>query len=112
MLTYLLCGDLYITQVIDMQCPEALEEPPEDKLRSDAVKTPKQHNYCMDEFDGGVQIEIDVDAIPTATFYELDTYVKDKVKGRGKGAWSDDLSEDTSDFGTAKPGKKRKIKSM
>lgn len=99
--------------MIDIKCPEALEEPPDDKLRSDAIRTPKQHNYGWDEFDGGRQIEIDIDAIPAAIFHEVDAYVKDKVKGRGKGAWSDDLSEDTgSDFGGLKQGKKRKIKSM
>lgn len=77
--------------MIDIKCPEALEEPPDDKLRSDAIRTPKQHNYGWDEFDGGRQIEIDIDAIPAAIFHELDAYVNDKVKGRGKGAWSDDL---------------------
>jgi hypothetical protein len=96
-----------------MQCPEALEDPPDDKLRSDATRTPKQHYYGLDEFDGGCQIEIDIDAIPPTTFYELDEYVKEKVKGRGRGAWNDDLSEDTgSDFGGLRQGKKRKTKSM
>jgi len=96
-----------------MQCPEALENPPDDKLRSDTAQVPKRHNYGWDEYDGGVQIEIDVDVIPSALFYELDTFVKEKVKGRGRGAWSDDLSEDVgSEFGGSKQGKKRKLKSM
>ena len=96
-----------------MQCPEALDEPPADKLRSDHAQTPQQHNYCLDEFDGGCQIEIDVDAIPPSIFFELDSYVKEKVKGRGRGAWSDDLSEDGGlEFSGAKPGKKRKMKSL
>ena len=43
-------------QVIDIKCPEALEEPPDDKLQSDAIRTPKQHNYGWDEIDGGRQI--------------------------------------------------------
>ena len=93
-----------------MQCQSALEEPPPNKLRSDYIKPPPKHNYCWDEFDGGCQIEIDIDAIPPTTFYELDTYVKEKVKGRGRGAWSDDLEENTigSDFAGVKQGKKRK----
>lgn len=96
-----------------MKCPEALEDPPEDCLPSDATKVPKQHNYGWDEFDGGCQIEIDIDAIPPVVFHELDTYVREKVKGRGRGAWTDDLSEDTaSEFGGSRQGKKRKVKSM
>ncbi|KAL7477933.1 hypothetical protein ACHAW6_003721 [Cyclotella cf. meneghiniana] len=103
----------HVLKVIDMKCPEALEDPPEDCLPSDATKVPKQHNYGWDEFDGGCQIEIDIDAIPPVVFHELDTYVREKVKGRGRGAWTDDLSEDTaSEFGGSRQGKKRKVKSI
>mmetsp|Transcript_13527 Transcript_13527/g.22033 ORF Transcript_13527/g.22033 Transcript_13527/m.22033 type:complete len:277 (-) Transcript_13527:891-1721(-) len=96
----------HVLQIIDMQCPEALEDPTQEQLRSDATPVMKRHRYSWDEFDGGCQIEVDVDAIPAETFWKLDQYVKEKVQGRGRGPWSDDLTE-------AEPGvKKRKIKSL
>ena len=93
----------HVLSVIDEKCPEALEEPPEDKLRSDAQRMTKRHNYSLDEFDGGCQIEIDVDAIPPQIFGDLDLYVKEQVSGRGRGPWSDEL---LTDEGT----KKKKLK--
>ena len=72
--------------------PEALEDPTDDQLRLDAPIMTKRHRYAWDEFDGGCQIEIDVDAIPAETFWKLDTYVKEKVQDRGRGPWSDDLT--------------------
>mmetsp|Transcript_34621 Transcript_34621/g.73737 ORF Transcript_34621/g.73737 Transcript_34621/m.73737 type:complete len:314 (+) Transcript_34621:186-1127(+) len=94
----------HVLQVIDVNCPGALEDPSEDRLRSDAIPGIKRHQYNWEEFDGGCQIEVDVDAIPSETFWKLDQYVKDKVQGRGRGPWSDDLTE-------AEPGgKKRKLK--
>lgn len=93
----------HVLSVIDEKCPEALEEPPEDQLRSDAQRMTKRHNYALDEFDGGCQIEIDIDAIPTHIFGELDAYVKEQVSGRGRGPWSDELlTEDAT--------KKKKVK--
>ena len=92
----------HVLSVIDEKCSEALEEPPENKLRSDAQRRTKQHNYALDEFNGGCQIEIDIDAIPPHIFGELDAYVKEQVSGRGRGPWSDELlTED---------GKKKKVK--
>ena len=96
----------HVLQTIDMSCPEALEDPTEDQLRLDAPIMTKRHRYAWDEFDGGCQIEIDVDAIPAETFWKLDTYVKEKVQDRGRGPWSDDLTE------VEQGGKKRKIKSF
>lgn len=96
----------HVLQTIDVQCPEALEDPSEEQLRSDAVPAMERHRYAWDEFDGGCQIEVDVDAIPAETFWKLDQYVKEKVQGRGRGPWSDDLTE-------AEPGgKKRKMKNV
>ena len=92
----------HVLQTIDMSCPEALEDPTEDQLRLDAPIMTKRHRYAWDEFDGGCQIEIDVDAIPAETFWKLDTYVKEKVQDRGRGPWSDDLTE------VEQGGKKRK----
>lgn len=96
----------HVLQTIDVQCPEALEDPSEEQLRSDAVPAVERHRYAWDEFDGGCQIEVDVDAIPAETFWKLDQYVKEKVQGRGRGAWSDDLTE--PEHG----GKKRKMKNV
>ena len=96
----------HVLQTIDMSCPEALEDPTDDQLRLDAPIMTKRHRYAWDEFDGGCQIEIDVDAIPAETFWKLDTYVKEKVQDRGRGPWSDDLTE------VEQGGKKRKIKSF
>ncbi|KAL9187685.1 hypothetical protein ACHAXT_006063 [Thalassiosira profunda] len=94
----------HVLQSIDQQCPEALEDPTEAQLRSDAPPIVKRHRYFWDEFDGGCQIEIDVDAIPPETFWKLDEYVREKVAGRGRGPWSDDLPEAESS------GKKKKQK--
>eukprot|EP00585_Thalassiosira_rotula_P013225 CAMPEP_0196130176 /NCGR_PEP_ID=MMETSP0910-20130528/641_1 /TAXON_ID=49265 /ORGANISM="Thalassiosira rotula, Strain GSO102" /LENGTH=323 /DNA_ID=CAMNT_0041389429 /DNA_START=89 /DNA_END=1057 /DNA_ORIENTATION=- len=69
----------HVLQVIDMQCPEALEDPSPDRTRSDATPPTKRHRYAWDEFDGGCQIEVDVDAIPRETFWKLDAYAKEKV---------------------------------
>ena len=96
----------HVLQTIDMSCPEALEDPTDDQLRLDAPIMTKRHRYAWDEFDGGCQIEIDVDAIPAETFWKLDTYVKEKVQDRGRGPGSDDLTE------VEQGGKKRKIKSF
>lgn len=96
----------HVLQVIDVQCPEALEHPTQDQLRSDAPPVMNRHHDAWDEFDGGCQIEVDVDAIPSEKFWKLDQYVKEKVAGRGRGPWSGDLTE--SELG----GKKRKMKSM
>lgn len=92
----------HVLSAIDEKCPEALEEPPEDKLRSDAQKMTKRHNYALDQYDGGCQIEIDIDAIPPHIFGDLDLYVKEKVQGRGKGPWTDEAED-------AAP-KKKKVK--
>lgn len=96
----------HVLQTIDMSCPEALEDPTNDQLRLDAPIMTKRHRYAWDEFDGGCQIEIDIDAIPAETFWKLDTYVKEKVQDRGRGPWSDDLTE------VEQGGKKRKSKSF
>ena len=96
----------HVLQVIDMQCPEALEDPTREESRSDAPPVTKRHRYAWDEFDGGCQIEVDVDAIPSETFWKLDQYVKDKVQCRGRGPWSDDLAEPEPG------GKKKKVRSM
>lgn len=98
----------HVLHVIDLQCPEALEDPAPESLTSDAPPLIHGHRYAWDEFDGGCQVEVDVDSIPPDTFWELDRYVKEKVHGRGRGAWSDDITE-------AEPGggsKKRKMKSI
>jgi len=108
----------HVLQTIDMSCPEALEDPTHDELRLDAPNMIKRHRYGWDDFDGGCQIEIDVDAIPAETFYKLDAYVKEKVQDRGRGPWSDDLTEAAEASGIGGGGgtggrdKKRKIKSM
>ena len=91
----------YVLQQIDVQCPEALEDPTPDQVRSDAAPIIKRHRYAWDEFDGGCQIEVDVDAIPAEIFWKLDTYVKEKVQARGRGPWDDDLDE-------PEPGAKKK----
>ena len=98
----------HVLQVIDMQCPDALEDPTEEQLRSDAALVVHNHRYAWDEFDGGCQIEVDVDAIPPETFWKLDTYVKEKVQGRGRGPWSDELTDTEPGAGS----KKRKMKSF
>lgn len=98
----------HVLHVIDLQCPEALEDPAPESLTSDAPPLIHGHRYAWDEFDGGCQVEVDVDSISPDTFWELDRYVKEKVHGRGRGAWSDDITE-------AEPGggsKKRKMKSL
>lgn len=96
----------HVLQTIDMKCPEALEDPSEEQLRMDATPKIRRHQYAWDEFDGGCQIEVDIDAIPPETFWKLDQYVKEKVDSRGRGPWSDDLTEPEP------VGKKRKIKSI
>lgn len=98
----------HVLHVIDLQCPEALEDPTPDVLTSDAPPLIYGHRYAWDEFDGGCQVEVDVDSIPPDTFWELDRYVKEKVQGRGRGAWSDDITEAEPGVG----GKKRKMKSI
>ena len=98
----------HVLHVIDIQCPEALEDPAPESLTSDAPPLIHGHRYAWDEFDGGCQVEVDVDSIPPDTFWELDRYVKEKVHGRGRGAWSDDITEAEPGGG----GKKRKMKSI
>ncbi|KAL7472432.1 hypothetical protein ACHAXS_012794 [Conticribra weissflogii] len=114
----------HVLSVIDTRCPEALEDPSPDSLPSGApYPMQKTHHYSWDPFDGGCQLEIDVDAIPVEVFRELDTYVKEKVQGRGKGAWSDEIwsefyEDPGSGGGTGEGGKgsirgrKRKHKSL
>ncbi|KAL3816421.1 hypothetical protein ACHAXA_007357 [Cyclostephanos tholiformis] len=97
----------YVMSVIDIQCPEALEDPAPESLTSDAPPLIHGHRYAWDEFDGGCQIEIDVDSIPPSTFWDLDRYVKEKVQGRGRGAWNDDVTEAEPGGGG---GKRRKVK--
>ena len=82
----------HVLQAVDAQCPEALEDPAEARSRSDAVPAVGRHRHAWDEFDGGCQIEVDVDAIPSETFWKLDQYVKEKVQGR-RGPWGDDSTE-------------------
>jgi hypothetical protein len=85
----------HVLQVIDLNCPEAIEDPTYDQLTTTDAPHPASmlsHRYMWDEFDGGCQIEIDVDVIPVDTFWELDRYVKEKVNERGRGPWSDDLT--------------------
>lgn len=115
----------HVLSVIDTRCPEALEDPTPDTLPSGAPY-PMQisHNYSWDPFDGGCQMEINVDAIPVEVFRELDAYVREKVQGRGKGAWSDEIwsefYEDPGSGGGAGDGggkgsfrgRKRKHKSL
>jgi len=91
----------HVMQVIDMSCPQALEDPSEDQLRSDAPPQLNRHNYAWDEFNGGCQVEVDIDAIPPETFWTLDKYVKEKVQGRGKGAWAHDVAG-SEEQGTSK----------
>ena len=105
----------HVLQTIDMSCPEALEDPSHDELRLDAPNMIKRHRYGWDDFDGGCQIEIDVDAIPAETFYKLDAYVKEKVQDRGRGPWSDDLTEAAEASGIGgggTGGRDKKRKSM
>lgn len=114
----------HVLQVLDMRCPDALDDPTEESLPSGAPRVTKQHNYSWETFDGGCQLEIDVDVIPPDVFYELDKYVKDKVQGRGRGAWSDEVWTESynNNVGGAEgagggtrgsiKGKKRKHKSM
>jgi hypothetical protein len=97
----------HVMSVIDVQCPEALEDPAPESLTSDAPPLIHGHRYAWDEFDGGCQVEIDVDSIPPDTFWDLDRYVKEKVHGRGRGAWNDDVTEAEPGGGG---GKKRKMK--
>lgn len=97
----------HVLQVVDVQCPEALEDPSPDQLRSDEPPITQRHRYAWDEFDGGCQIEIDVDAIPSDTFWKLDQYVKEKVQGRGRGPWNDEMTDMEQPI-----GKKRKMKSI
>lgn len=97
----------HVLQVIDINCPEAIEDPTYDQLLTTTDAPPPasmlSHRYMWDEFDGGCQIEIDVDVIPVDTFWELDRYVKEKVNERGRGPWSDDLTTiaDTAAAATA-----------
>jgi hypothetical protein len=86
----------HVLQVIDLNCPEAIEDPTYNNQLTTTTDAPHpasmlSHRYMWDEFDGGCQIEIDVDVIPVETFWELDRYVKEKVNERGRGPWSDDL---------------------
>ncbi len=60
-------------QVIDLKCPQALEQP-----------DPSSSN--TDNFGGGdAEVEINVDALDQRTFTELDRYVKEKVLARSTG---------------------------
>jgi hypothetical protein len=97
----------HVMSVIDIQCPEALEDPAPESLTSDAPPLIHGHRYAWDEFDGGCQVEIDVDSIPPDTFCDLDRYVKEKVQGRGRGAWNDDITEAEAGGGG---GKRRKMR--
>ena len=95
----------HVMSTIDIQCPEALEDPAEDERRSDDIPTGKRHPYSWDQFNGGAQIEIDIDAIPADTFWRLDKYVKEKIYNRGKGAWSQDVD---SNYVEPPPTKKKR----
>jgi hypothetical protein len=105
----------HVLQTIDLRCPEALEDPDPESLASDAPPPIRAgHRYAWDEFDGGCQVEVDVDAIPPETFWELDRYVKERVHGRGRGAWSDDVTEAEpgGGGGGGGGGKRRRMKSV
>lgn len=67
----------HVLQVIDLKCPNALEQP--DPSKSAAG----QNDYS--------EVEINVDAIDSRTFTELDRYVKEKMLARTTGEAMDDL---------------------
>lgn len=67
----------HVLQVIDLKCPQALVDPnpnvkPKNMFRRDA------------------EVEIDIDAIDTRTFTEIDRYMKEKMHARTSG---DELDE-------------------
>lgn len=67
----------HVLQVIDLKCPNALEQP--DPSKSAAG----QNDYS--------EVEINVDAIDSRTFTELDRYAKEKMLARTTGEAMDDL---------------------
>jgi len=64
----------HVLQVIDLKCPQALEHPQE------RLEVP-----LSDRFDCDTGVEINVDAIDSKTFAELDRYVKQKMHTRTAG---------------------------
>ena len=80
----------HILNVLDMRCPQALEQPgPCSEPGSDG-------------FNDKSELEINVDAIDTKTFAELDKYVREKMKAR-----SNSFSENVEEQGSAKKKQKR-----
>lgn len=54
----------HVMQVLDLRCPQALEQPDDENCGEKGLAT---------------QIEINVDAIDSRTFFELEKYVNEKV---------------------------------
>jgi hypothetical protein len=69
----------HVLQVIDLKCPNALEDPNPSHAEKDTY----------DE----AQVEINIDAIDPRTFSELDRYVKDKMLARTTGEALDEMDD-------------------
>ena len=68
----------HVLQVIDLNCPRALERP-----SNETNKNASNDEYGIASM--GDEVEINVDAMDLRTFYELDSYVKEKIsKSRKK----------------------------
>mmetsp|Transcript_17027 Transcript_17027/g.20788 ORF Transcript_17027/g.20788 Transcript_17027/m.20788 type:complete len:238 (-) Transcript_17027:170-883(-) len=83
----------HVMHLIDIRCPQALEQP------DPTAESP------VDKFATESEVEINVDAIDSRTFTELERYVKEKMNARSNGT-SDDLAEDHG-HGSAKKKQKR-----
>ena len=64
----------HVLHVLDIRSPQALVQP------DPSVEVPE------DKFSEETELEINVDAIDSRTFTELDRYVKEKMKARSNGA--------------------------
>lgn len=73
----------HVLQLLDLRCPRALERP----VNANDVMNNASNGNGGDGVSniGGEEVEINVDAMDLRTFYELDSYVKERIsKSRRK----------------------------
>ena len=83
----------HVLHVLDIRSPQALVQP------DPSAEIP------VDKFSNETELEINVDAIDTRTFTELDKYVKEKVNSRSNNI--DDVLEDDEEGNVYKKKQRR-----
>lgn len=69
----------HVLQVLDIRCPRALERPTSASWGHSNPSDNCNGNNISGTNDGDEEIEVNVDAMDPTIFYELDSYVREKV---------------------------------